>query len=112
MVASAYAGRADAADVALDIAISPEAAYLVREWRRAHGLPQEPEATPPPATAQGRGAIDQALRLIGVEDRATNDVRASAVRVGAHWRVTVEAQGEEPAYVVDVADSIARRSAL
>jgi hypothetical protein len=106
-VAHAYVPRAGAAEVTLNIAISPDVAYLVREWRRAHGLPQEPEAAPSRPVADGRGAILQALRLIGIDDRSPNGVRPSVVREGAHWRVTIESRGDDPDYVVDVADSIA-----
>jgi hypothetical protein len=112
LLANAYWVPAAAADVMLTVAISPDVAYQVREWRRAHGLPQAPEAAPPHAVSDGRGAIEQALQLIGIEDQSRNELRVSVVRVGAHWQVTIESQGDDPDYVVDVADAIAKRSAF
>jgi hypothetical protein len=33
-----------AADVGVAVSMSPDAARVIRDWRRAHGLPQPPEA--------------------------------------------------------------------
>lgn len=112
MLVNALGVPASAADAMLNISISPEVAYQVREWRRAHGLAQAPEAVLPQAVTDGRGAIRQALRLIGIEDPSASGLRIVAVRVGAHWHVTIETPGEAPDYVVDVADSIASHTAL
>jgi len=110
VLTSAWAVPASAAEGALNVAISPEVAHLVREWRRAHGLPQAPEATVPGPVSDGRGAIRPALRLIGIDEVSASGLRISVVRSDAHWRVTIEAPGDDPDYVVDVADSIASRT--
>jgi hypothetical protein len=37
-------GSTRAADVGVAVSMSPDAARVIRDWRRAHGLPQPPEA--------------------------------------------------------------------
>lgn len=108
MLTSAYVAPSDAAESTLAVTISPDVAYYVREWRRAHGLPQEAEVASPDKLADGGGAVEPALRLIGIADQSPDDLRISVMQVGAHWRVFVESLSDNRRYVVDVADSIAQ----
>lgn len=41
---AAMPGSTHAADVGVAVSMSPDAARVIRDWRRAHGLPQSPEA--------------------------------------------------------------------
>lgn len=46
-----FARSACAGDIGLSVTMSPEAARLIRDWRRANGLPQPPEAEGTHATS-------------------------------------------------------------
>src|SRR5690348_9207605 len=57
---------AGAAEASVTVSLSPESARMIRDWRRAHGLPQAPEEdaqTP----SRRHEAMVSALRLAGVE---------------------------------------------
>lgn len=100
-----------AADVSVTIAISPELAFQVREWRRAHGLPQAPEeAAQHKAIGDSRPAVERALQLAGLSGLSPDAMQVSAVHERSYWHVTIaRLDASEAPYEIDVADALAAR---
>jgi hypothetical protein len=100
---------ANAAEVGLGITFSPEAAHMIRDWRRAHGLPQAPETTQVQAPPDGSNAIEKAIRYAGLEGAARNDLVVAVSRLSSHWQVTIHVTNtpDSSDYVIEVADAAA-----
>jgi len=111
-----YHARAHAAEVSVSVSLSEDAAYMIREWRRAHGLPQAPEsagearATAKRLAMSDRGtATQKALHLMGFDGVQPEDLQVSARHDGSYWQVSIKLLSDTSGsvHVVEVADSIA-----
>jgi hypothetical protein len=104
---------AGAAEASVAISFSPESARMIRDWRRAHGLPQGPEADDAQTSNIRREAMASALRLSGVEHVAAENLDVATTHIGSHWQVVIRSRDDSGRgeWIVDVGDS-ALRSAL
>jgi hypothetical protein len=98
-----------AAEVGLGITFSPEAAHMIRDWRRAHGLPQGPEAAETQAPLDSSNAVAKAIRASGLQDATHDDLVVAASHFASHWLVTIHVANtpDNSDYVIEVADAVA-----
>ena len=98
-----------AAETSLTISWSPEAARMIRDWRRTHGLPQAPEDGDPPRTrGLEEAAIQKALTLGGLSTQSVARARIAATHMGSYWNVAIH--GPEGDFAIDVADAVLARA--
>ncbi|MEO7326288.1 MAG: hypothetical protein ABIW82_15810 [Dokdonella sp.] len=97
------------ADVALGVTFSPEAALAVRDWRRAHGLPQPPESVEVAMPANRSNAIQKALHYAGLMSALRDDLLVEASHISSHWHVTIHVRDTpyEKDCIIDVSDALA-----
>jgi hypothetical protein len=109
IAALCFAPGAHAADVGLGISFSPEAARVIRDWRRAHGLPQAPEADDLKAPLSSSNAIEKAIRCAGLQDAIRDDLVVAAAHLPSRWQVTIHVANtpNNSDYVIEVADAVA-----
>jgi len=79
---------------------------MIRDWRRANGLPQAPEEDDAQTSNLRHEATASALRLAGVEHIA-EDLDVATSHMGSHWTVVIRSRDHSaPAeWIVDVGDS-------
>lgn len=100
---------ASSADVALGVTFSPEAAHAIRDWRRAHGLPQPPEPGEEKMPLNGSNAIQKAIRYAGLQGAPRDDLVVDASHISSHWHVTIHVRNTsfEKDCIIDVSDALA-----
>ena len=98
-----------AADVGLGITFSPEAAHMIRDWRRANGLPQAPEANEIHAPLDSSNAIEKAIHGAGLQNATRDDLVVAASHLSSHWLVTIHVANtpDDADYVIEVSDAVA-----
>ena len=98
-----------AADVGLGITFSPEAAHMIRDWRRANGLPQAPETNDIRAPLDSSNAIEKAIRGAGLQNATRDDLVVAAAHLPSHWLVTIHVANtpDDADYVIEVSDAVA-----
>jgi hypothetical protein len=105
------AAPASAAQTSLAIEWPAESARLIRDWRRAHGLPQAPEQVDvldrPQAAAR---AIEKALTFPGIKASGAEQTRAVATHMDGFWYVSFRLPnaGSGDRMVVEIADKLTR----
>jgi len=104
-----YAPGLYAADVGLGITFSPEAAHMIRDWRRANGLPQAPEANEIQAPLNSSNAIEKAIHGAGLQNATRDDLVVAASHLSSHWLVTIHVANtpDDSDYVIEVSDAVA-----
>jgi hypothetical protein len=109
IAAMSYPQNAVSASVGLGIALSPETAHLIRDWRRVHSLPQAPETNEGTHPLGDRAAISKALRFIGFYGVARENLHIATSHMNSYWRVTIhlESTPDSADYVIDVGDATA-----
>lgn len=100
---------ASPADVALEVTFSPEAALAIRDWRRAHGLPQPPESVEVAMPVNRSNAIQKAIYYAGLKGASPDRLVVEASHISSHWHVTIHVRDTpyEKDCIIDVSDALA-----
>ncbi|MEO5560611.1 MAG: hypothetical protein ABIO49_11955 [Dokdonella sp.] len=100
---------ASPADVSLGVTFSPEAALAIRDWRRAHGLPQPPESVEVAMPVNRSNAIQKAIHYAGLKGAPADHLLVEASHISSHWHVTIHVRDtpSEKDCIIDVSDALA-----